>query len=176
MRVFRLACKSLRWNFFHEREARVVDFLCFLQQKRAGEHQLPEPEIRSEGLWKSLIGHFRVPKNLTFKTRLSAKPLIWKWFLILMQIKLIFTTQVSHLASFWKWDVLELGSGLLNVGYRGKRESKRILSLALPSSRFAFPLFVSPRPAIWTPCKHRLVISYVYVLSAFHPDRFFFPF
>ena len=60
-----------------------------------------------------LIGHFRVPKNLTFKTRLSAKPLIWKWFLILMQIKLIFTTQVSHLASFWKWDVLELGSGLL---------------------------------------------------------------
>ena len=31
----------------------------------------------------------------------------------MMQIKLIFTTKVSHLASFWKWDVLELGSGLL---------------------------------------------------------------
>ena len=29
------------------------------------------------------IGHFRVPKNLTFKARLSAKPLIWKWFLII---------------------------------------------------------------------------------------------
>ena len=27
------------------------------------------------------IGHFRVPKNLTFKTRLSAKPLLWKWVL-----------------------------------------------------------------------------------------------
>ena len=51
-----------------------------------------------------LIGHFQVPKNLTFKTRLSAKPLIWKWFSIIMQIKLIFTTKVSHLASFWKWD------------------------------------------------------------------------
>ena len=58
------------------------------------------------------------------------------------------------------------------MGYRGKRESKRIPSLALPSSRFAFPLFVSPRPAIWTPCKHRLVISYIYVLSAFYPDSF----
>ena len=35
-------------------------------------------------------GHFRVPKNLAFKARLSAKPLIRKWFLIMMQIKLIF--------------------------------------------------------------------------------------
>ena len=26
-------------------------------------------------------GHFRVPENLTFKTRLSAKPLLWKWVL-----------------------------------------------------------------------------------------------
>ena len=60
-----------------------------------------------------IIGHFRVPKNLTFKARLSAKPLIWKWFLIMIQIKLIFTTKVSHLASFWEWDFLELGNGLL---------------------------------------------------------------
>ena len=58
------------------------------------------------------IGHFQVPKNLTFKARLSAKPLIWKWFLIMMQIKLIFTTKISHLDSFWKWDFLELGDGL----------------------------------------------------------------
>ena len=29
-----------------------------------------------------------------------------------MQIKLIFTTKVSHLASFWKWDFLELGNVL----------------------------------------------------------------
>ena len=35
------------------------------------------------------IGHFQVPKNLTFKARLSAKPFIWKWLLIMMQIKLI---------------------------------------------------------------------------------------
>ena len=59
------------------------------------------------------IGHFRVPKNLTFKARLSAKPLIWKWVLIMMQIKLIFRTKVSHLALFWKWNFLELRNGLL---------------------------------------------------------------
>ena len=29
-----------------------------------------------------------------------------------MQIKLIFTTKVSHLASFWKWEFLELRNGL----------------------------------------------------------------
>ena len=28
-----------------------------------------------------------------------------------MQIKLIFTRKVVHLASFWKWGFLELGSG-----------------------------------------------------------------
>ena len=28
--------------------------------------------------------------------------------------KLIFTTKVSHLASFWKWDFLELGNGLFD--------------------------------------------------------------
>ena len=68
--------------------------------------------IRKDGNPRG-IGHFRVPKHLTFKARLSAKPLIWKWFLIMMQIKLFFTTKVSHLASFWKRDFLELGNGLL---------------------------------------------------------------
>ena len=33
---------------------------------------------------------------------------------ILRQIKLIFTRKVVHLASFWKWGFLELGSGLLS--------------------------------------------------------------
>ena len=42
----------------------------------------------------------------------SVQPLIWKWFFILMQIKLIFTRKVLHLASFWKWGILELGRGL----------------------------------------------------------------
>ena len=49
------------------------------------------------------IRHFRVRPGLCIKTRLSAQPLIWKWFFILMQIKLISTRKVEHLASFWKW-------------------------------------------------------------------------
>ena len=38
---------------------------------------------------------------------------MWKCFFILMQIKHIFTRKVVHLASFWNWGFLELGSGLL---------------------------------------------------------------
>ena len=34
-----------------------------------------------------------------------------------MQIKLIFTTKVSHLATFWEWDFLELGNGLFDQVY-----------------------------------------------------------
>ena len=33
------------------------------------------------------IAHFRVASSLCFKARLSAEPLIWEWFSILMQIK-----------------------------------------------------------------------------------------
>ena len=62
--------------------------------------------------WK-INRQFWVPSGLCIKTRLSAQPLIWKWFFILMQIKLIFTRKVVYLASFWKWGFLELGSGLL---------------------------------------------------------------
>ena len=36
---------------------------------------------------------------------------------ILMQIKLIFTRTVVHVASFWKWGFLELKSGLLLFGF-----------------------------------------------------------
>ena len=60
-----------------------------------------------------LIGHFRVPPGFCFKTRIGAQPLIWKSFFILIQIKLIFTRKVVHLAPFWKWGFLELWSGLL---------------------------------------------------------------
>ena len=45
-------------------------------------------------------GHFRVPPDLGFKTRVGAQPLIWKSFFILVQIKLIFTRKVVHLALF----------------------------------------------------------------------------
>ena len=45
-------------------------------------------------------GPFPSFPGLCFKTRVGAQPLIWKSFFILMQIKLIFTRKVMHLASF----------------------------------------------------------------------------
>ena len=51
--------------------------------------------------------------SLCIKTRLSGQPLWWKWVFILMQIKLISTRKVVHLASFWKWGFFELRSGLI---------------------------------------------------------------
>ena len=68
---------------------------------------------------------FRVPPSLCIKTRVSAQPLIWKWFFIVVQIKLIFTRKV-HLTLFWKWGFLELGSSLLknDVWYSFTRIAK----------------------------------------------------
>ena len=57
--------------------------------------------------------------SLCFKARLSAKPLIWKWFCILTQIRLIFIHLAIILASFWKREFFHNGSentlGLLTV-------------------------------------------------------------
>ena len=58
---------------------------------------------------QKIKGHFRVPLHLCTKT-IEVKC----WFFILMQIKLIFTRKLVHLASFWKWRFSELRGGLLN--------------------------------------------------------------
>ena len=54
------------------------------------------------------VVHFLVAASFCFKVRLSAKPVKWKLFFILMQIKLIITRKVLHLASYWKWGLLEI--------------------------------------------------------------------
>ena len=59
------------------------------------------------------IGLFRVAPSLCFKARLSVKPLIWRSFFILMQMNLTFTSNILHVASFWKWEFLALRNGLL---------------------------------------------------------------
>ena len=41
-----------------------------------------------------------ISPGLCIKTRLSAQPLIWKLFFILMQMKLIFTRKAVHMTSF----------------------------------------------------------------------------
>ena len=60
--------------------------------KRSQEALWSYPVFHSLRMWR--IGHFRVPPRFCIKT--SAQPLIWKWFFILMQIKLIFTRKVVH--------------------------------------------------------------------------------
>ena len=68
----------------------------------------------------------RVPTGLCIKTRLSAQPLIRKWFFIFMQIKLIFTRKAVDLASFSKWPLFFWhGNGL---GYYMKSYMRYILS------------------------------------------------
>ena len=59
------------------------------------------------------IGHFRVPPGLCFKNEGRCSAFDMEIIFITVQIKLIFTKKVVHLASFWKWEFLELRSGLL---------------------------------------------------------------
>jgi len=65
------------------------------------------------------IAHLRVAVSLLLKTRVSVQSLSWKYFFILIQIKLIFIWKaVVHLASFWRRDIFELECGLLSLGVR----------------------------------------------------------
>ena len=95
--------------------APVLSFARYFQAPATQAIQKADSTIRwmNPYLLVSATGHFGVPPGLCFKTRVGAQPLIWKWFIILLQIKLIFTRKVVHLASFWKWRFVELGSGPL---------------------------------------------------------------
>ena len=62
--------------------------------RRGGIIQLISKRAILWGIKCKEIGHFRVPPGLCIKTKLSAQPLTWKWFFILMQLKLIFTRRL----------------------------------------------------------------------------------
>ena len=102
----------------------LLTFMLF-GPKRSQEALRSYPVFHSLRTWR--IDHFRVPPGLCIKT--SAQPLIWKWFFILMQIILILTRKVVHLASFWKWGFLVLGSGLF--GYLRRHERSFLFSCFL---------------------------------------------
>ena len=72
-----------------------------------------------------LIGHFRVPKTLSFKMRPRAQPLLWKCVLFAWEWKIISISKAEHLTSFWYRGLGELGSGLFAKDY--KKESKSTL-------------------------------------------------
>ena len=49
-----------------------------------------------------------------FEIEAKWQAIVLETIFITMQIKVIFTTKVVHLASFWKREFLELGNALLN--------------------------------------------------------------
>ena len=65
------------------------------------------------------IGHFLVPKTLTFKMRLGAQPFSWKWVLFESEWKMISISKVEHLPPFWNRGRGELGNGLFISNLRG---------------------------------------------------------
>ena len=54
-------------------------------------------------------GPFQSCLKPLFQSKVKCKPIDMKTICILMQENLIFTTKILHLASFWKWEFLELG-------------------------------------------------------------------
>ena len=60
-----------------------------------------------------VIGHFRVPKTLTFKMRLGAQPFLWKRVLFAWEWKMISISKTEHPPSFWDRGTAELRNGLL---------------------------------------------------------------
>ena len=63
--------------------------------------------------WRYEIGHFRVPKTLTFKMRLGAQPFLWNWVWFAWEWKMISISKAEHLPSFWNRGPGQLGNGLL---------------------------------------------------------------
>ena len=59
------------------------------------------------------LGHFRVPKPLTFKMRLGVQPFLWKWVLFAREWKIISISKAEHLPSFWNRGPGELGNCLI---------------------------------------------------------------
>ena len=59
------------------------------------------------------IGHFWVPKTLTFKMRPSAQPFLWKRVLLAWDWKIISISKAEHLTWFRYRGPGELGNGLL---------------------------------------------------------------
>ena len=71
------------------------------------------------------IGHFRVPKTLTFKMRPSAQLFLWKWVLFAWEWKMISISKAEHLPSFWFRGPGELGNGLLLTFLRIKQNYRK---------------------------------------------------
>ena len=82
----------------------LINFIAFIRRiKYGGIHfsiYLP-CSLLVEGIFtRSWIGHFRVPKTLSFKMRPSAQPFSWKWVLFAREWKIISIWKTEHVTSF----------------------------------------------------------------------------
>ena len=105
---FRVFLSCANYGFYHLNLAGITKFKYEKKnEKDSGRSSKMTPSCK----WPIRV---HVASSLCFKARLSAKTLMWKWFLILKQIKLIFTTKVSQLEPrfesecFWtrKWPII----------------------------------------------------------------------
>ena len=87
--------------------------LCVITQR-----SFLETKMASLFAFLHVIGHFRVPKTLTFKMRLGAQPFLWKWVSFAWEWKTISISKAEHLFSFWNRVPAELGNGLFTNGLR----------------------------------------------------------
>ena len=57
-----------------------------------------------------MLGHFRVPKTLTFKMSPSARPFLWKWVLFAWEWKIFSISKAEHALSlvFLAWGNSEM--------------------------------------------------------------------
>ena len=60
-----------------------------------------------------ILGHFRVPKTLTYKMRLGAQPFLWKRVLFAWEWNMISVSKAEHLPWYWNRGPGELENVLL---------------------------------------------------------------
>ena len=95
---------------------------------------VPAEKRNSKTLPKRIFlgsGHLLVGLSLCFKARLSAKPLMGIFF-ILMELKLVFTRRDLHLCSFWKWESLSAqkwNKSFTHIDHRAEGVSREGLAL-----------------------------------------------
>ena len=77
---------------FSEEDRHARHLLCVVPSIIVNRAMKLDDEVEDMLFWKKddfSIGHFRVPKTLTFKTRPNAQPFLWKWVLFAWEWKMI---------------------------------------------------------------------------------------
>ena len=115
------------------------------------------------------IGIFWIPKILTFKRRLRAKPLLLKCVLFEWEWKFIVMSMASHLASLWN-----RGMGQLRKAYclaKVQTSCKNITFAALVSGLHRYPVVMYMKIQ-WHNFKRKLLSCTIYQIRFFSQPGF----